>query len=76
MPGPWVNFYGVIFTVLDGWALWSLMGFLIKAGFIKTESAGHRALALEERTSQHKTNALPPLGNHVGQVPCHALTVF
>jgi hypothetical protein len=52
------------------------MGFLIKAGFIKTESAGRRALALEERTSQHKTNALPPLENHAGQVPCHALTVF
>lgn len=60
-------FYGVIFTVLDGWALWSLMGFLIKAGFIKTESAGRRALALEERTTQHKTNALS-LGLEIIQV--------
>lgn len=66
---------GVIFTVQDGWARWSLMGFLIKAGFIKTER-GRRALASEERTSQHKTDALPWLGNHAGQVPCHALTAL
>lgn len=54
----------------------ALDGILDKGRLHQDRERGRRALALEERTSQHKMDALPWLGNHAGQVPCHALTAL